>query len=60
MGRKACENLSGVEMKLFVKFEGDACRSGSVVPGHTTYRQTDDLYTGAGGGVGVEDVVLPS
>ena len=45
MGQKACENLPGVEMKLYVKCEGDACRNVSLMPGHRdTDRQTDELF----------------
>ena len=37
--RKACESLSGVRMRLYVKYEGDACRGVIVMCGHK-YRRT--------------------
>ena len=42
-GRKACETLSGVGMRLYVIFEVDVCRHVIVKRGHTE-RQTDALY----------------
>lgn len=42
MGWKACENLLDVEMRLYVKYEGDARRSARVMPGHT-HRQMDPI-----------------
>ena len=44
MGWKACENLTGVGTKLYVKCEAHVCRTVNVMPGHTdrqTDRQTD-------------------
>ena len=34
LGRKVSEDHSGVGMRLSVKFEGDACKNESVMPGH--------------------------
>ena len=42
MGRKAYENLPGVGMRWYVKFESEACRNVIVMPGQTA-RQTDEL-----------------
>ena len=42
LGRKTCENLPGVAMRLYVKSEGEACRDVGVMPGlGQTNRQTD-------------------
>ena len=43
MGRKECESLSGVKMRLYVKFEGDVCRNVNMMAEHTD-GQTDELF----------------
>lgn len=42
--QKACKNLSGLKMRLYVKFEVRAFRNYvTVIPGHTD-RQADTLF----------------
>ena len=43
MRQKACENLPGVGIRLYGKFEINAYRNVSIVPGHID-RQTDPLF----------------
>ena len=40
MGQKACKNVTGVGIRLCLKYKGDACRNVNMMSGHTD-RQTD-------------------
>ena len=51
MGRKACENLPGVGLRLYVKYDGDACGNVSACVDRLTDRQTDRGKKEEGSGV---------